>query len=61
MRIVKSIFEIGSSVSFEGDVLQDYDADKRFPAFAFGAKPTKDEMVNKYFIRMPSISTLSNL
>ncbi len=30
-------------------MLQDYDADKKFPAYGFGAKPTKDEMVNQYF------------
>jgi hypothetical protein len=30
-------------------VCQDYDADKKFPAYMFGAKPTKDEMVNQYF------------
>ncbi|XP_021949427.1 copine-9 [Folsomia candida] len=38
-----------AAIKAVGDVLQDYDADKRFPAFAFGAKPTKDEMINQYF------------
>jgi len=32
-----------------GDVIQDYDADKKFPVYGFGAKPSTDELVNQYF------------
>lgn len=32
-----------------GEVLAVYDADRKFPSYGFGAKPTKDEMVNQFF------------
>ena len=36
-----------------GEIIQDYDADKRFPAFGFGGKiPPRGEVCNNFFMNM---------